>query len=1236
MGTGLEARIFAWFAAHLLARKSLPVDWGLTETELEFVGGQTGQAVDDVGVVTSRRGYVFVQAKHRLTLSQSANSDLANAVDQVVRQYFEGVPDDPAGARRPLEPSRDVLVICTDSAGSVPVKRHLANVVKRIVTHPAELPLGQAAKNDSERSALDALLEHLKPAFARQLDGALPTDRQIREICRVLRVITLDLDDSGSDRVVAELRLEGALDDLGQAAGAWNDLTALGQSLAEDQRWVGRLEIQGALAAGGHPAGIDLPFNADVERLRAITAAVLDSSSHELTITAPDGDVSIHRDVAHIVGGADGNFALIGDAGAGKSVLAVDFARERIAAADDVVFLEAESLAATLGATKVELDLEHNLDRVLQGWNGARPGTLVLDGVDATRRSTSVDWLPRLARTLRGTRWRVVGSIRTFDLRHGEGWQEMFAGSPVDSNFADATFPGISHVRVGDLTDGELQQVKEQSARLAAFLDGADPRLLELLRNPFNLRLAGQLIDEGGESDVASARTRQDLLHLYWARRVGNASDRLARRRVLRELCESMIERRRARVADPSAVVDAAVLGTVDVLLHDGVLREDIQGRRVSASPIVFSHPVLFDFAVAVTCLDGDDALNLVRRLDGDPELAITVRPSLDMHFTDRWEVDASRSTFWDLVIALSEPVDGHAIAAIAGVCAALREHPTAADLAHVAERGLPPTDSGAARMCIAHLASALEAAEVLLSDRIASAPALASLAATLAARAAETGDLSLADLARVLLLRLDHCFPLAPGAESAGVPATATADVMRCALANPSLAASETIALRAGDSLTKAAVVDPGGVGPVIEQVIAPQVMQVWGGGVVSRLTLSVGNLVSVAPELAARVVLAPWTFDEDREDTTPIGDSNILAMSSTRRQELEMARYGTAQSFPAFLNAMPRVALRFLLKVVELRGPSIELPRTDGGLPRVYRSESLEFAPSHDALNEMSRALINYLVQALTADNEVDHVLAEEFITTMVSELTHHQVWTYLLEAGATNPTVVGRRLAMMFDDGDLLGHYMTHPAATRLVAAVSPLVDTSEHAALEDAIHTASNPIQAGDETVAQNVRDALLGRLDRSKIQREASRTRLGELDATGGPPPAPPDPFAFIPWSEFNQGAVSTDDGVSESLRAAIDGLRNDLAGSISGSTDDQRAARERLRDSVPAVFSMLTGSGTPSPAAIGEAAGYLATGAERLASDATVLPGSELGDLILGLFAAFAPSESGGHAGGAS
>ena len=474
-GPGFEARVLAWLAAHLLARLPLSTNWRVQAAHVEEVGGQTGQEMDDVGAITDRRGYVFAQAKHRLQLSGDADKPLGEAIDQAVRQFIDGAPQDPDGSRRPLESGRDALVIITDAAGSAPVREHLRIVVTRLATHPQELPLDQLAKNAPEREALRVLLGLLGAAFAKRAGGMLPGEEQLQAIGRVLHVVTLDLDPDGNDRVNAETCVRGVLDDPNAASGAWNDLVALGQRLIEEQRWADRDTVRHALASAGHPAGIDPPFRNDVQRLREITSAVLDTNAPDVTIPAPEGLIAIRRDVADLVSRADGEFTLIGEPGAGKSVLAAGLAAGLIEAGEDVVFLAAESLAGSLGATRTELNMQNNLDQVLRGWDGSRRGTLIIDGIDATRGTSSVDWLPQLALTLRSTRWRVVATIRSFDLRYGPSWQQMFSGNPIDTRHADPSFSHVRHVLVGDLTDGEIGQLRKASARLAALIDTADP-----------------------------------------------------------------------------------------------------------------------------------------------------------------------------------------------------------------------------------------------------------------------------------------------------------------------------------------------------------------------------------------------------------------------------------------------------------------------------------------------------------------------------------------------------------------------------------------------------------------------------------------------------------------------------------------------------------------------------------------------------------------------------------------
>jgi hypothetical protein len=1186
--------------------------------------------MDDIGAITDRGGFIFIQAKLRLQVGETASSPLAEALDQAVRQFVGGAPPSPDGTRRRFVPGRDALVICTDVGASGPIRNDLRNVIGRLASHPSNLALDLVATNPGERRVLRVLLAHLGTAFAKQANGTPPTEEQIREICRLLHVVTLDVESGGTNRLNAETYLSSVLDDPAHAPGGWNDLVTLGQSLMEERRWANRDVVRHALASGGHAAGIDPPFRSDVQRLRDVTRSALAADAQEVTIPAPEGPVTIQRDVTGLLARTDGSFALIGEPGTGKTVLALGVAKTLLDAGEDVVFLGAESLAGSPGTTRTELAMQNNLDQVLQGWDGSQRGTLIVDGIDATRGTSSVDWIPAMARQLRGTRWRILATIRIFDLRYGPSWHGMFPGGPIDVNYADPTFPNVRHVLVGDLTEGELGQVQGQSPKLAELCASADPHLADLLRNSFNLRLAADLLLEGGDGGaLAAVRTRQELLHLYWQRRVTLTPDHLARRRAIRELCAKMMEMRRARVASPSDVVDPAVFGAVDALLHDGVLREDVQTRRPGVSPVVFGHPVLYDFAVAVTCFRGEDHLHLSRSLTADPDLAITVRPSLDMHLADVWADDTSRGLFWHLAVTLSAPGVGHPIAAVAAGCAALREHPTHEDLEQLEQRAtVSVADGQAARMCVSYLAAAVEAAEVPNQDRQASVPALAELAAALAAAAAALDDVGMADLARLLLYRLDRSFPLGSDAIAAAPRGRAIADVMRCALSDPAAPAREQLALRAVEALAKAAPVSPSEVGPVIDSLIAPDAMAVWGGRVTDRLIQHLGIVAQVDPCLAQRLALSVWEFEDQRDEATAIGDSRILGLTSTRRQDLDMARYSTGEKFPEFLTAAPEMALRFLITVLDRQAPPSETIRTSGQLPHVYLSRNVEFAPGDGALTSMATSLVTFLVSLATGQETPNETIADQLMETAREHLTHHQVWSMLLEAGTAHPESLGRRFVPLLDGTDLLGHFKTSPYAAQLVAVLSPVLSPSEHAHLEQAILGAQVPHDPDGERT-KDLTHGLLGQLQRSRVQNPAAQARLAELDSQRGPPPLPkPTPAASsftaardtsLEWSK--EGDVSTE--TAGPLREAIRRAGTDFNGTMSNLANEQAAARERLRESLPALYAALISADTAVDQHDSAQADDLMTYcAERLALDAEVLPGTDLGELVFGILKA--------------
>src|SRR6185437_10757010 len=98
----------------------------------------------------------------------------------------------------------------------------------------------------------------------------------------------------------------------------------------------------------------------------------------------------------------------------------------------DVVCLATDRLEiSSLFTLKAEIGLEHEITDVLKNWQGPRPGYLVIDAVDAARGDAAEQAVLSLMRTTVGanTRWRVVASIRKFDLRYSTELQQLFRRS---------------------------------------------------------------------------------------------------------------------------------------------------------------------------------------------------------------------------------------------------------------------------------------------------------------------------------------------------------------------------------------------------------------------------------------------------------------------------------------------------------------------------------------------------------------------------------------------------------------------------------------------------------------------------------------------------------------------------------------------------------------------------------------------------------------------------------------
>ncbi|MFI9276166.1 hypothetical protein ACIGXM_36625 [Kitasatospora sp. NPDC052896] len=1199
------------------------------------IGGQTGEDVDDAGALTDRDGWLLVQAKTRLSLSVLEDSDLASALEQAVLQYRRGVPVSVQGqrGRRPLDPTRDRIVIVTNGPGASTVRDGLATVVDRLATLPDAMPLDSVAYNNPERTARNALLDHVRRLWEAEAHTQ-PTDSELRAFLRLLRVRVLSLEEGEVDRQIAQGLLSPTLASETTSSSAWRALETVGTSLHKDMQWMRRTDVEGRMKHEGCTFGLRPEVYADVQALRDYSSQRLARDLQEVKIPTGAGDIVLQRDLDGVVAGTADGFVLVGAPGAGKTAVAAHLGRLLSDQGEDMVYLPVSALAGTLAHLRGDLGIQQPLHVILQGWDGTQPGTLILDNLDGTRLAEGSDWLSDLLGALQGTRWRVIATVRTFDIKNNRRWQQVFQGAPVDPTRADSSLASTRHLLVGDLTDAEIAPVRAASPVLDAVFAQPEAKLALLLRNPFNLRLAADLVQVPNAS-LAAITSQLDLLNSYWTRRVTDAGDGYAREGVLTRLTQEMIRLRRDRIGRPAAVLDAAGLTCLKDILHDGVMREETAGSSLAAAPVLYAHPVLFDYGVARLILsDVTDPLHAASQLDQSPDLAVLARPSLDMHLAHLWHSDPSRQEFWNLVLRMAPQTHGHPLAAAATAYVALQQTITAADMQPLIQACRGESELVEATAAQEYLAYQITGA--LHSDNNApeqlhqSVQAVSETVEVLARHARESTDLQLARAATVLLDRLRKADPAtATGAAGQAERARAAASLLQLALKDPSNPQYESLANFSADPFLDAVVIDPTSNAPILDEVLTAATMQHWGVSVVSWFARRFDELVAAMPAQAVRLAEAVWTFEETRQERTALTHSQIMSFTGTREADLEMVRFEIGQKYPNLLATDLQTAVALYLRVLDTFPEVVDLPASDAR-PRVTHGRSLRAAGGHEALATMTDAFVRHL-QELAAQRYPDlaYVLQE-----LKDKLHHSEAWNKVLEAATSEPERLGLPVAPLLSAGDLLASAPTYVQAGHLLAQIAPLCDDTDHQALEQRIlqlHDAQNA--TGQQPTGSEAAATLLAVLDRGRLAEEKSKNVLQPYEDKGGPPALPPTQvnWDFHRVRDVTWPAGSPAGAQPSALQLAAEALQADLAATGSQDEAQSQAAKIQLRSTFAQLRHELNESRTnndedkAAPGRLDEAVNLLVRGAHELAQDETVLPDTELGQSILAVLIEAAP-----------
>jgi signal recognition particle GTPase len=1125
-----QNRVAAWMAVGILAEQEASPPWDLpANVSLKFLRCETEQPVDDLLIGTSEGGHVFIQAKHQLELGRNSQSEFGKTIDQFIRQFL-AYPTHTSSNRpweRPLDAKRDRLVLVTSSGSSAPIREELPNLLTKIRELSSHQEIREAASNSQKAEKVFDSVLSLITMIWQNIKGNEPTDDEKRQLLTLIRVQILDVDADGGEELSAKDRLRASvITQTNQADTAWSSLITFCGELAKRQSGADRAILQQHLIEEQIVLETIRSYRQDIERLQQYSYKTAQSLADFSEIKVGDETVKIARPVTQMLRLVAENESLlvIGDPGAGKSGTIYDFVKILNEEQHDVVFLAVDKLEAINSkGLREELELDRSLDEVLLQWQNSKPGWLIIDALDAARSAISVKTFRDLISTIikSGGRWRVVVSIRKFDLRYSVNLQELFRGrSAISHDFLDSEFRNIKHINISKLSDEELAQIEPQSQILADFVTKTEDKLRELLTIPFNLRLMGDLIGiEVNPDNLIPIKTQIELLDLYWNKRIIHVDDDLgdAREALLRKVVEKMVETRSLRV-NRSDVIDVNHSQSDSQLLK-GVLSSHILTEWKSSNSVsvdrtilTFAHHVLFDYAVSCLILRGLTNIT-VKRLESEFDLALAIRPSIVFYFQHLWFLDSTRQNFWQVVLQILQSQAIPEIGKIIGLGVAAELIQNLSDcnpLFEILEATPQPLDSHVIYRALYHLTGSILVDTTRLNVLLTSSPS--SPLCEIIERFSQSINLSLFSNIRMLVWNV--CKQSEGLSQNQLDLAGLTARRFFEFAWKENLSKQDFINTEL-ESLCYTFKSNPIESAKLIRQLLETDALQAYGYISIFRLANQIELLMSDDIELVKNIYIVAFQHEEISSDSTSISGSRIMSLISNRQQDFKMGLYGLAESYPEFLRIEAIQATYALVKIVESYAIKshrisqvIESSFDFNGRKVINRTDYSSIWDCSTYRNDYELQILDHFMeyfQELSSDSDRIGEL-QAIVNIIVTENRLAVLWRCLLKCGTTFPQTLGLEIRYLAWAIPILTGIDTMTLAGNFIQSVFSYLTHTEREKVELAILSISGESEDEFKESNERTRNRLLGCLPSEMITTLESRKILDELATNGGVPP----------------------------------------------------------------------------------------------------------------------------------
>jgi hypothetical protein len=1131
IGIGYQNRTAAWMCVRILAERDVTPMWRLhTNITFDYIRCETGQPVDDILVGTSEGGHAFVNVKHTVTKSRGVDSALGSAIDQFVRQFlsYRGNVKGQLPWERQLDLKVDRLVLVTSSKSSTPIKQHLPRVLLQLRDLPRNGRIDAAPTNQEEEEILTVVRGHIARVWRDSTGQDLAEEDEL-ELLKLLWVETLDVEeDKAGEREAKDLLRAVVLNDPAQADAAWNALITACDGYASRQGGADRLLLHQHLLTAGIRVKAPSSYRKDIAQLRAQSEQTLRALQELSTIHVGEREVKIQRPSTEGLRSAAErtSVVVVGEPGAGKSGAMHDLAAALLREDKDVIFLAVDRLEArSLNALRQELNLEHDLLEVLKNWQDEGPAFLVMDALDAARSEASAQtFYDLISLTLQlPQRWHVVASIRRFDLRHHTRLQHLFEGRPP-TEYSAAEFNNLIHFNVPLLSLEEWLQIPSQSPELAKLIAAAGENLRLLLRVPFNLRLGGELLGSGVTVEsLTPIQTQIGLLDRYWQERVvGKDYESDAREAVLLRVVEAMVSAHALRVSRRD-VADPSLSRALNQVLSAHVLIEweSQTGTVVDRSVLTFAHHVLFDYAAAYLLLRGTPQ-SLIQRLESDTDLVLAVRPSIVMHFQYLWLLDSA--SFWEtyLLLLRSEqiPEIGKLVGASVGV-EFMREIESFAPLMRVlSSEDVRQRELG--EKAYRHVTGGLLvlAAPISITSVIGgTAPPWLELLDQCTA----TMSLSLAYSTRPVLWTVCGRSELFTDSQRHHAGRIARR-LLEFALAQEPRDATMVIA--GLETVSRTFESDPAASAALLRRCLEPQHVLAHGHEELLRLAHEVERLIPHDPDLVEEMFNAAFTQYDPSDEKTWAMASRILPLTSTRRQDFNMARHRFAGKYKQFLEAAPVNAARVVINAMNTYVAEREEQRylrfermygEDHAGAHVPDEESFEFAgrdafirPDYSEVwdnggahrNEEALKMLDsfqrYLEGLCEDDGHADE--RDELLNLIVRENRNAVFWRRLLKIGTKHPDTLGHQIRSLAWTPPILMSYDTTRVVGDFIKEIFSKLSVEERRQIERTIAAIPSAVSAEELEGAEHKRDRLVWCLPKGAVVTDEAKAVLARLEA----------------------------------------------------------------------------------------------------------------------------------------